>query len=201
MSEIELVAWDFDGVLNVNPGGKVFPWVANLDRDLGVPSAAFRRFLDRPGQARDVLRGEADLLERLTAWIEAERLDISAQAFLDHWLAADDRPDEEAVDWLAAQDGRRMIVTNNPPGRARYIAERTRAGALVEKVVASGEIGAAKPDPGFFAHVERVSGLSPDRILLIDDSTGNVAAAAARGWRVFRFGPDTRALLPKVLGI
>ncbi len=197
----DLAVWDFDGVLNVNPGGEIFPWVRRLDRDVGVPPDSFRAFLRAPGQAREVLKGEADLLARLDAWIAREGHAITAQAFLEHWLRADDRPDEEAAAWLAAHSGRKVVGTNNPPARARYIRERTAAGRLAEAVFASGEIGAAKPDPGFFRAIEDWSGLAPGAILLIDDSAENCAAAARRGWSVFRFGPETRGLLPRALGL
>ncbi len=198
---IDLAVWDFDGVLNVNPGGEIFPWVADLGRDVGVDPESFRAFLRRPGQAREVLKGDADLLARLEAWIAREGHAITAEAFLEHWLTADDRPDAQAVGWLAAHSGRKVVGTNNPPARARYIRERTRAGRLAEAVFASGEIGAAKPDPGFFRRIEDWSGLAPGAILLIDDSADNCAAAARRGWSVFRFGPDTRARLPEALGL
>lgn len=195
----ELAVWDFDGVLNVNPGGEIFPWVRRLDRDMGVPPDSFRAFLRVPGQARDVLKGDADLLARLDRWIAREGHGVSAEAFLEHWLACDDRPDREAVAWLAGQTGRKVVGTNNPPARARYIRERTAAGRLAEAVFASGEIGAAKPDPGFFRAIEDWSGLAPGAILIIDDSAAHCAAAARRGWSVFRFGPDTRARLPGAL--
>ncbi|CAM4228896.1 HAD family hydrolase [Palleronia rufa] len=201
VSGVDVVVWDFDGVLNVNPGGEVFPWVARLKEDLGIAPASFRRFLNEPGQARDVLKGDADLLARLRRWIEDEGHAIDGKAFLEHWLVSDDRPDDQAVGWLAAHDGRKVIATNNPPSRARYIAERTRAGRLVETVLASGEIGAAKPDPGFFRYVEGWTGVPPNRLLLIDDSADNVAQAARRGWRTFRFAADTRDRLPGILGL
>ena len=197
----DLAVWDFDGVLNVNPGGEIFPWVARLDRDVGVPPESFRDFLRRPGQARDVLKGDADLLARLERWIDREGHGISAEAFLEHWLTADDRPDEEAVAWLAAHPGRKVVGTNNPPARARYIRERTPVGGMIEAVFASGEIGVAKPDPGFFRAIEDWSGLAPARHLLIDDSADNCAAAARRGWRVFRYSPETRDRLPEALGL
>ncbi|SFG84865.1 putative hydrolase of the HAD superfamily [Palleronia marisminoris] len=193
--------WDFDGVLNVNPGGEVFPWIADLDRDVGIPPESFRRFLNVPGQRRDVLNGWCDLRERLGGWIEAEGHDITAEEFLAHWLTADDRPDAEAVEWLRESDGRKVIATNNAVSRARYIAERTEAGRAAAKVFASGEMGVAKPSPGFFGQIERWAGLPPPRILLIDDSADNCASARRRGWQAFRFGPETRDRLPRMLGL
>ncbi len=197
----ELAVWDFDGVLNVNPGGEILPWVKRLDAETGVPPDSFRDFMREPGQARQVLKGDADLLARLGAWIAREGHAISAEDFLEHWLTADDRPDAEAVAWFAAQPGRKVVGTNNPPARARYIRERTQVGRLAEAIFASGEIGAAKPDPGFFRAIEDWSGLAPGRLLLIDDGAAHCAAAVRRGWKVFRFSPATRGRLPEALGL
>ena len=196
-----LTVWDFDGVLNVNPGGEVFPWVDDLHRDIGIPPESFRRFLNAPGQARDVLNGGADLLHRLNGWIDREGHAITAERFLAHWLEADNRPDATSVGWMLAQQGRKVIGTNNPTARARFIAARTEAGRAAERVFASGEMGVAKPAAGFFRQIEDWAALAPNQILLIDDSAENCSAAAKRGWRVFRFGPQTRDRLPIVLGL
>lgn len=48
-----------------------------------------------------------------------------------------------------------------------------------------------KPDPAIYAAVEADSGLAPGALLFADDRPENVAAAAARGWRVHLFeGPE-----------
>ena len=201
MPAFDLAVWDFDGVLNVNPGGEVFPWVSDLGEDIGVPPAAFRRFLNVPGQRRDVLHGWCDLEDRLKGWIADEGLSITAADFLAHWLTADDRPDAEAVGWMTMSAGRKVIGTNNPVARKRYIESRTEAGRAAEAVFASGEMGVAKPDPGFFGQIERWAKLAPPRILLIDDNAENCAAARKRGWRAFHFTDRTRADLPGMLGL
>ncbi|MGI9389090.1 MAG: HAD family hydrolase [Boseongicola sp.] len=54
----------------------------------------------------------------------------------------------------------------------------------------SGELGLVKPDPAIYDHVERHSGVSPDRLIFTDDSPANIAAAAKRGWKTHLFdGP------------
>ena len=44
------------------------------------------------------------------------------------------------------------------------------------------EVGARKPDPAIYEHVERTTGAAPHRILFFDDHPPNVAAARQRGW-------------------
>ena len=55
----------------------------------------------------------------------------------------------------------------------------------------SGRLGVVKPDPAIYDHVERQSGIAPDRLIFTDDSPENVAAAAKRGWKTHLFeGPQ-----------
>ncbi len=52
------------------------------------------------------------------------------------------------------------------------------------------QIGAAKPDGEIYAHVERVTGVAPGRIIFFDDHRPNVTAAAQRGWQAHLIDPD-----------
>lgn len=51
----------------------------------------------------------------------------------------------------------------------------------------SGHLRLAKPDPAFYAALERESGVAPERLLFTDDRAENIAAAQARGWRTHLF--------------
>ncbi|BBU57052.1 hypothetical protein KU6B_33170 [Mameliella alba] len=197
----ELVVWDFDGVLNAEPEGEPFGWVADLDRTLGLSPRAFRAFLNQPGQAARVLRGALPLERALSDWLATQDTDVCAEALLDHWLRAEDRPDTQVIDWLARSPGRAVIGTNNPAPRADYIMDVMGLSAHVEAIFASGPMGVAKPDPGFFGQIERWSGLMPQDLLLIDDNRQNLASAARRGWQTFHFDARNRNDLPKRLGI
>lgn len=197
----DLVVWDFDGVLNAEPPGEPFGWVARLDRDLGLSPKAFRDFLNRPAQATRVLRGQACLRAELSGWLATQATEVDAGLLLAHWLACEDRPDRQVIGWLEASRQRAVIGTNNPAPRADYIMETMGFADRVETIFASGPMGVAKPDPGFFGQIERWAGLAPDRILLIDDNRANVAAAARRGWQTFLFDDRTREGLPQRLGL
>lgn len=58
---------------------------------------------------------------------------------------------------------------------------------LFDDAVVSGAIGLVKPDPAIYAHAERQCGLTPERVLFIDDLAINVAAARAAGWKALQF--------------
>lgn len=56
---------------------------------------------------------------------------------------------------------------------------------------ASHHIGAMKPAPAIYEHVEKTTGLPPESILFFDDHAPNIHAAAARRWHAHRI--DTSA--------
>ena len=51
----------------------------------------------------------------------------------------------------------------------------------------SADLGTLKPEPQIYAAVEAATGLAPETLLFTDDRADNIAAAAARGWRVHHF--------------
>lgn len=83
-------------------------------------------------------------------------------------------------------------MTNGPgPHQARKL-EALGIGRFIprERWFISGEIGAAKPDPALFAHVNRATGTRPERCALVGDSPENDVGGAARaGWRAVWFNP------------
>jgi putative hydrolase of the HAD superfamily len=54
---------------------------------------------------------------------------------------------------------------------------------------ASHLIGARKPDPAIYEHVEDVTGVPANAIVFFDDLAPNVEAAWQRGWRAVRVDP------------
>ncbi|MDO9638164.1 MAG: HAD-IA family hydrolase [Pseudotabrizicola sp.] len=51
----------------------------------------------------------------------------------------------------------------------------------------SGRMGVIKPDAGIYQQLEEAMGIVPERLIFTDDKAENIAAAAARGWRVHHF--------------
>ncbi len=196
-----LIVWDFDGVLNANIRDGRFVWADTLKADLGIDPKAFAHDLFGTGVIAEVMRGRIDLLAHVSGWLKAKGHEIPGPAFLDYWFARDTRPDAQVLDWLKAHPGRRVIGTNNEEHRTRYIEQDLGYAAHVERVFSSGRMGAAKPDPGFFAQIERWADLPPGEMMLIDDVAGNVAAAKARGWQGFHFTDASRVRLPEILGL
>ena len=199
--DFDLVVWDFDGVLNANVVDGRFVWSDGLDMDLGIDSIAFSDFVFRSGRMREVISGRKDLPDLLGPWLAEQGHAISAQDFMAYWWEKDARPDPEIIALTGRVTARQVIGTNNEHRRAQYIEHQMGIGRLVERIFASGRMGVAKPDAGFFRQIEDWAGLPPERILLIDDLGKNIASAQNLGWQVFHFTPATRAALPARLGL
>lgn len=196
-----LIVWDFDGVLNANMrGGRTF-WADDMKADLGIDPRVFSHEMFTAGDFRDIVRGRRDLLPHVSDWLARHGHDVTGEDFLAYWFEKDAHPDAEVLGWLRTHPARHVIGTNNEHRRCCYIEEQMGYAAHVERVFSSGRMGAAKPDPGFFAQIERWSGLAPARILLVDDVAANIAAATARGWQGFHFTDATRRALPERLGL
>lgn len=58
-------------------------------------------------------------------------------------------------------------------------------------IVTSFEAKVMKPDAGIFDYAARTLGIRPEETLFLDDSTSNVAAAEALGWRGAHVPPHT----------
>lgn len=54
---------------------------------------------------------------------------------------------------------------------------------------ASHLIGAAKPDPTIYQHVEQATGCPPASIVFFDDMPANVVSARQRGWQAYPIDP------------
>ena len=197
----DLVVWDFDGVLNANMVEGRFVWSDAMQGDLGLDPRAFEAHLFRSGKMSAIIRGQHDLRNVVADWLATQETDLSAEALLAYWFDKDARLDGQVLGWVQAFGGRSVIGTNNEARRAAYIEKTMGLGALVETVFASGRLGVAKPDQGFFAEIERWSGLAGPQILLVDDNLRNVKAAQHRGWQGVHIGETTRATLPALLGL
>jgi len=197
---IELVAWDFDGVLNQDETD--FDRVArDFDAALGLSFRSFVDFHFTENRIADVVTGARRIEDLFAAWLAGEGGRVGVDRLLDWWLRANDRPDGEMIRLSERLPLRQIIATNNETRRADHIRRVAGWAARVEKVFASGEMGVAKPTHGFFARIEDWAGIAPGAILLVDDSAENIRAARTRGWQVFHFTAATRNRLPARLGL
>ena len=90
--------------------------------------------------------------------------------------------------------GVRLIALSNWSAETfPFARERFDFLAWFEGIVISGDVGVNKPDRRIFDHLAEQFGIEPAAALFIDDSSANVDAAKALGFRAIRF-IDARAL-------
>ena len=187
ISDVHLIAWDFDGVLNDGFRDGRAIWADNFEADIGHPIASFREHLS--GQHfEDLVTGRRDLRQAVADWAERVGYPHGPDPVLRYWFEKDSHPVPAMLARLAqlrARGLRQVIATNNEAHRARFIEDEMGYAERVEQVFASGRMGVRKPDAGFFHHIADETGVAPGRILLVDDLEENVAAARAAGWQGF----------------
>lgn len=85
-----------------------------------------------------------------------------------------------------------VLLSNTTPIHSRWFLKRMRDDLeAFDHLVMSHDTGHRKPEPGIFAHVERLTGKGPSSHVLIDDLPANVAGARAVGWGGIVAGPGT----------
>ena len=203
VANLDVVVWDFDGVLNRNIVDGRFNWADNFEADIGRPFEPLQRTIF-DGPIKDVIVGRVDLLELIKRWADDVGYEGPAQGVLDYWFDKDDLVDPESLKLLEATEQaglRNVIATNNEARRANYIEDQMGFGKRIERLFASGRLGVAKPDPKFFEIVSETLAVAPSKLFLIDDSQSNVAAAKALGWKAFHFRPGCYETLAAKLNI
>lgn len=200
---VQVIAWDFDGVLNSNIENGVFAWSRNFEQDLGLSLHSFSSYLFA-GRFQKTMVGQACLVELVTEWAEANAAAGRAAEILDYWFERDALPDHRTLalfEPLKARGVRHVMATNNEIHRTSYIETTMGFGERVERIFAAGRMGIAKPDTDYFAHIEMELEIAPESLLLVDDMEENVAAARRRGWQAFHFTEGAHDLLEQTLGL
>jgi len=130
--------------------------------------------------------GLADLRRRCAAVVQGELgLDLPVADVEAAMLAAIRfRPYPEVPGVLRAlrERGTRLVVVSNWDVSLHGVLEQTGLAPLIDAVVTSAEFGAAKPDPGIFAHALALAGArAQDAVHAGDDVEADVHGARAAG--------------------
>jgi putative hydrolase of the HAD superfamily len=93
-------------------------------------------------------------------------------------------PDARGVLIRARRAHARIVVVSNWDVSLHEVLERVGLAPLVDGIVTSAAVGAAKPDPAIFAHALALAGVAPERAIHVGDSLDeDVRGAAACGIR------------------
>ncbi len=173
------VLWDADGVLQrVTSGAEESMRPALEGRVDDVDACLAQAVLAE----RPALTGEVrwlDVLPGLLAeWGIAEAYDDVVRIWLgiDPVDAARDLVREVRAGGVACH-----LASNQDAHRAAHMQGRLGYADLLDGAFYSCALGAAKPDPAYFAAVLDLLVLAPERVLLVDDNPANVAAARSLG--------------------
>ena len=187
-----IIAWDFDGVLNLNKVDGVLIWKQNFERDIGRSESEFSEFVFRSGRFSEALVGKLDVRDLVAEWVVLSGCLKSADEILNYWFDKDARPDPRTLALLqrSRQTGFvNVLATNNEARRAHYIEHEMGMAQHLDRIFAAGPMGSKKPDPRFFKTIQGALGAPASDFLLIDDAIENTEAARAQGWSAFQFEP------------
>jgi putative hydrolase of the HAD superfamily len=178
---------DVDGVLvggRPQDGAHLF---TDLEKDLGISTEALQRgfFFNR---WEDIVTGRKAIIPELTAALKTLAPEVSAEELLAYWLKNDSRIDQAVladVDELRGAGHKVFLATNQEHRRADYLMKDMGLGAHVDGIFYSADLGARKPDRGFYLGVSEQ--LGAETPVFVDDNLPNVQAARAFGWRAHQW--------------
>ncbi len=179
MSTPLVVLWDADGVLQRVPAG----WEESMRPALEGRIDDVDDFLSRAfWEERPALRGEVSWLEVLPGLLEEWGIGDSYDAVVRTWLTIEPVPQaRELVTLLRHRGVPGYLASNQDRHRAAHMHAELGYPALLDGELYSCDLGAAKPEPGYFTAALDRLGLAPEQALLVDDNPANVDAARDLG--------------------
>jgi len=183
---------DVDGVLVTGRPEDGRNWAADLERDLGVNAADLQReFFARHWD--DIIVGRAKLSERLSPSLARIAPHVSCDRLISYWFEKDSRLDSAILNDVAAcrATGLKIcLATNQEHMRAAYLMNVLGLAERVDGIFYSADLGCRKPEQQFFRRIEASTSLSPEELLLVDDTPANVDAARDAGWNAVQWSRD-----------
>lgn len=137
----------------------------------------------------EVNRGDMSVDELNT--LMADRLGIMVDWYRYYLDAVEATPGISELTTWAADNYRVGILTNTMPGLVEAMRRNGTLPAVhFECIVDSSQVHALKPEPHMYELAAAAAGIeNPGEILLIDDDSPNLAAAARMGWQTISFDP------------
>lgn len=187
------ILFDVDGVLldgfHERPDG-LKRWDQFLAADLGIDPDLFERAFIKPLYMPYVLTRQKSLANALEEALPALGFAGSPMDIIRAWMRRDTRTNQPLLDAIARlrQAGARpYVVTNQEDVRASNLWTHLGFRDMFIDILYSARLGAAKPDPAFFAGVDVRLGPQAEPPLFFDDYASIAAAATAHGWEGVRF--------------
>lgn len=182
------VVFDFGGVISVSPmeGWELYPFCAARGVDRTTVAAGWKRY-------RHLWDGGFISFDEMYRRIFADAgVEISAADLEELWeidavgWIRDLRPETlDLMRMLKAQGKKLGILSNMSPDfhDRLFVPRAADYRALADVEVISGLEKLYKPERPIYDLTQRRMGLSPDRLLFLDDTPVNVNAARSYGWQ------------------
>jgi len=181
------ILFDLGGVLlPFDPERRVAAIVDQLDVSADAVRALFGGELPR---RMDL--GQADEDDFAAAFSELAERPVSSEAARELILSVFEAPNEPL--WQVVADLRATAVVGGFSDNPAFVTTRFPPGAVLDPMIFSAEIGAAKPSDAAFVAAETRLGCLGGAILFIDDSAANIDAARHRGWDTILFRSNDQA--------
>ena len=191
MVKIDVIAWDFDGVLNKNVVDHRFIWLDQMEAEKGYCS---RSFMDQViGDFAPVMAGEECLLDRLAPWLDHVGHDGDAEDFTHYWFNLDRYPDpvmHDVLEKTASAGITNVMATNNEARRGRFVWHEMGFDQRMHRLYTAGEMRKIKPHAAFFHHITDDLKVDPSRVLFVDDLEENIETARTIGMHGHHFRRD-----------
>jgi putative hydrolase of the HAD superfamily len=180
---------DVDGVLVIGRPSDGRHWATDLEIDLGLSPARLQSAFFVPHWT-EIVTGQADIRERLTRVLGTIAPHLTAEQLIRYWFQADAKLNGEALSDLSTLRDTGLLAylaTNQEHVRVDHLMFTLGLAMHTDGCLYSAALGHCKPIAKFFdAAASRVC-LSPDELLLIDDSDENVRAAIDAGWHAVQW--------------
>ena len=135
---------------------------------------------------RDVTVGSitAEEWARAIGELVAAEHDVSAADVAEAWIGTTWRIDDEVVEMVRSLQaaGTTTAVFSNATNKLEEDMDSMGVRGLFSVIGNSSAIGMAKPDVEAFEHVAELLGVTPERLLFVDDLAENVGGAVDAGW-------------------
>lgn len=191
-------AFDLDGVLIIAP-----LFTENLFKQFQVPITLSQSFIE--GEYQDCIVGKKDLKEILPHYIKEWQLTIGVQELLDFWFAAENKPNQELLDYiqkLRSQGHFCCILTNQEKYRMEYIRHTMGYTRYFDSIISSCEIGFKKPSRNYFSLASEQIGFKQNEITFFDDRPNYIQEATKFGLNGYVYESNTTTMdaIKSILG-
>jgi putative hydrolase of the HAD superfamily len=179
---IRALLMDADGVLQRIPTG-FFEEFAKLGGGWGFVRDLF-------GEEQRSMTGKEDLKDVLNELIARHGLSITPEQLLVPWCRI--VPDQRMLDLVARARQAGVITvlaTNQQSYRGAWMQQNLPYDDYFDHAFYSFEVGLAKPDPAYFAHIIDQLGIAASEAVFVDDLATNAAGARSAGLKAITYPP------------